>query len=51
MVVDEAVNGQEGVDKYFSCNPDVVTMDITMPILDGIDALSLIIKRDPDAKS
>lgn len=50
VVVDEAVNGQEGVDKYFSCHPDVVTMDITMPILDGIDALSLIIKRDPDAK-
>lgn len=49
-VVAEAVNGQEGVDKYSEFNPDIVTMDITMPILDGNDALSLIMEHNPEAK-
>ncbi len=49
-VVGEAVNGQEGVDKYFELNPDVVTMDITMPQKDGIEAVAEIVGRDPAAK-
>lgn len=49
-VVAEAVNGQEGIDKYLEFKPDIVTMDITMPILDGNDALSLIKREDPEAK-
>ena len=49
-IVGEAVNGQEGFDQYVKLKPDIVTMDITMPIMDGIDSLKLIKKADPDAK-
>ena len=49
-IVGEAVNGQEGVDKYFALKPDIVTMDITMPGKDGITAVSDIIEKDPDAR-
>ncbi|MDA8235793.1 MAG: response regulator [Clostridia bacterium] len=48
--VDEASNGQEGVDKYMAIKPDLVLMDITMPIMDGIQAVEEIKKRDPEAK-
>ena len=41
-VVGEAKDGQDGVKQYQSLKPDVVTMDITMPILDGIEALKMI---------
>lgn len=49
-VVAEAVDGEEGIKKYEEFKPDIVTMDITMPKLDGIDAVSEIIKIDPDAR-
>jgi two-component system chemotaxis response regulator CheY len=49
-IVGEAVNGQEGFDEFVRLSPDIVTMDITMPILDGIDSLRLIKKADADAK-
>jgi two-component system chemotaxis response regulator CheY len=49
-VVGEAVDGLDGVKKYEELKPDVVTMDITMPKLDGIDAVSEIVKIDPKAK-
>ena len=45
-IVYEAVNGREGVDKYKELHPDIVTMDITMPVLDGIDAVSEIMDYD-----
>lgn len=48
-VVAEAANGQEAVDKYLILKPDLVTMDITMPILDGIGALKQIRSIDADA--
>lgn len=48
--VDEAVNGKEAVEKYLSFQPDVVMMDITMPVLDGLDALREIKRTDPQAK-
>lgn len=47
--VEEAENGQEGVNKYNSTKPDLVLMDITMPILDGIAAVEEIKKADPNA--
>ncbi len=49
-VADEAVNGEEGLQKYKELRPDIVTMDITMPVLDGIEALKSIIAEDKDAK-
>ena len=45
-VVGEAINGQEGFDQYVKLNPDIVTMDITMPQVDGIESLKLIRKYD-----
>jgi len=49
-VVGEAGNGAEAVQKYKELKPDVVTMDITMPQMDGIQAIKEIKKIDPDAK-
>ena len=49
-IVAEATNGKEGYDKYVEFKPDVVTMDITMPVLDGIEALKKIVGDFPDAK-
>lgn len=49
-VVGEAVNGVEAIAKYKELKPDLVTMDITMPELTGIDALKAIIEFDPKAK-
>jgi two-component system chemotaxis response regulator CheY len=49
-VVDEAVNGQEAVEKYAAHQPDLVLMDITMPVMDGITATRTIKESNPDAK-
>lgn len=49
-IVAEAGNGEEGYIQYRDIKPDVVTMDITMPTMDGIEALQLIKKLDDNAK-
>lgn len=49
-VMDEAVNGQEGVQKFQSLKPDIITLDITMPVVDGVEALKMIKALDPEAK-
>lgn len=49
-VVAEAENGQIGVEKYKQHQPDIVTMDITMPEMTGIEALKAIRAYDPQAK-
>jgi len=49
-VVGEAVDGAEACAKYKELRPDIVTMDITMPNMDGITALKTIIDEDPRAK-
>ncbi|OEF98618.1 response regulator [Desulfuribacillus alkaliarsenatis] len=49
-VVAEAADGAQAVEKYKEHNPDLVTMDITMPEMDGIAALKEIKKMDPSAK-
>ncbi|ADU32375.1 response regulator [Evansella cellulosilytica] len=49
-VVGEAANGQEAVDLYNEHKPDLVTMDITMPEMNGIDALKKIKEINPNAK-
>lgn len=49
-VVAEASDGAQAVEKYKEHNPDLVTMDITMPEMDGIAALKEIRAFDPEAK-
>lgn len=46
----EACNGAEAVKSYFEEKPDAVLMDITMPVMTGIEAAKIIKGRDPDAK-
>ncbi len=45
----EAENGLKAVQLYKADKPDIVLMDITMPVMDGIKALDRIIRYDPDA--
>lgn len=49
-VVQTASNGKEAVEAYKQYQPDVVTMDITMPEMNGIEATQKIINEFPDAK-
>ena len=49
QVVAEAENGIEAVEKYKEHNPDIVTMDIVMPEMTGIEALKEIMGLDPGA--
>lgn len=49
-VVAEAVNGQEGYDMYVQHKPELVTMDITMPVMTGVEALKKIKEEFPEAK-
>ena len=49
-VVGEAENGLKAIEKYQELTPDLTTMDITMPEMDGITAVKEIKKIDPNAK-
>ncbi|MGN6710906.1 two-component system, chemotaxis family, response regulator CheY [Anaerocolumna jejuensis DSM 15929] len=49
-VVGEASNGREAVEKYLLLKPEFVTMDITMPVMDGVEALKVIKKIDSNCK-
>jgi two-component system chemotaxis response regulator CheY len=49
-VVGEATDGGQAVEKFKELKPDLVTMDITMPEVDGISALKQIKNMDPSAK-
>lgn len=48
-VIGEAENGEQGYLQYKALKPDIVTMDITMPVMDGLEALQLIKRTDSDA--
>ncbi len=45
----EAENGKDGIEKFQDLKPDVIFMDLTMPVLDGYGALEQIIKLDKNA--
>ncbi len=49
-VVAEAADGRQGMVAYARHEPDVVLLDITMPIMDGITALKRIMELDPQAR-
>lgn len=50
QVVGEAADGMQAVEKYKETAPDLITMDITMPEMDGISALKEIKKLNPNVK-
>lgn len=49
-VLGEAENGREAVEMYMELEPDIVLMDITMPVMDGLESLERIKQYDPGAK-
>ena len=49
-IAGQAENGESAVAQYIELRPDIVTLDITMPIMDGLEALKQIIKIDKSAK-
>lgn len=50
IIVGEAANGKEAIDKVKDLNPDVVIMDITMPEMNGIESANIISKKYPNSK-
>lgn len=50
-VVGEVENGKKAVERYRALRPDLVVLDITMPVMNGIDALRAIRCFDPKAKA
>jgi len=49
-VVGEATNGEEALEVYNRERPDLTTLDIVMPKMDGVTALKRIIEADPSAR-
>ncbi|MEA4909598.1 MAG: response regulator transcription factor [Anaerolineaceae bacterium] len=49
-VVGEGTNGEEAVRQYAQLKPDVVLMDLVMPVMDGVQAIREIIQQDPGAR-
>ncbi len=45
-----ATNGREAIDQYMKLRPDLVFMDITMPEMEGVEAVQTIMDRDASAK-
>ena len=50
IVIGEAINGKDAIDKYQELKPELIIMDICMPIMDGIEAMLRIKEKDPEVK-
>ncbi|MGA0038668.1 MAG: response regulator [Pirellulales bacterium] len=48
-IAGEATNGREGIERYRELRPDLVTLDIVMPELDGVEALRALREEFPEA--
>lgn len=49
-VVGNALDGQLGVDKYIELRPDVITLDVTMPVMDGLETARKLVEINPNVK-
>lgn len=49
-VVGNALDGQLGIEKYTETNPDVITLDVTMPIMDGLETAKKLHEINPQVK-
>ncbi len=49
-IIAEAANGKEAIEMYQEHKPDIVTMDITMPVMNGLEAIKAIKDIDPAAR-
>lgn len=49
-VVGNALNGQLGVDKYIETRADVITLDVTMPVMDGLETAKKLFEINPNVK-
>ena len=50
QLVAEAANGREGIERYREHRPDVTLMDLSMPVLTGVEAIAAIVAEFPDAR-
>lgn len=50
VIVGEAANGQIALDTYENADPDIIFLDITMPVMDGIDTLRKIKEKTPSVR-
>ena len=50
MIAGEAANGEEGLARYRELRPDLMTLDIVMPKMDGVEVLRQIRQEDPEAR-
>jgi two-component system NarL family response regulator len=50
LVVAEAANGEEALERYRDTRPDLVFMDLSMPVMDGLEATRAILDEFPDAR-
>ena len=50
IVVAEAANGQDCIDRWLECRPDVTLLDLRMPVLDGVGAIEAIRREDAAAR-
>lgn len=49
-VVGNALDGQLGIDKYIETRADVITLDVTMPIMDGLETAKKLVEINPNIK-